>query len=126
MKERAILVDWSLYSANTHVQEFIKAREGQARMVLLVTEPKTNDYMYPTDYTATDDYPTLGRDSIDGIEWDAVIRNTGDLADVKFKENAVTILKEVSNLDPVIGLDKSSAVNTVYRAQGVLVTTEDF
>ena len=119
MKERAILVDWSLYSANTHVQEFIKAREGQARMVLLVTEPKTNDYIHPADTLPT-------TQALDHPEWDAVIRNTGDLADVKFKENAVTILKEVSNLDPVIGLDKSSAVNTVYRAQGVLVTTEDF
>ena len=118
MKQRAIIVDWALYCANGHAQEFVKAREGQARMILLVSDPESNDYVHPADSHPTENTP-------DGIEWDAVIRNTGKLSDVVFKMNALDIILNVSNLDPVVALDSNSSINRSYRASGVLITTED-
>lgn len=110
MRERAILVDWELYSGNPYAQDFVQARDGQARMILLVSNPATNDFDYDSHAT---------------IEWDAVIRNTGPFDDVKFKMTALEIIKDVSNLDPVIGLDTNTTVNKHYRAEGVLITVED-
>jgi len=111
MRERAILVDWDLYRTNKHTQDFVKARQGQARLILLVSHPAENDYEYG--------------ERPDDIEWDAVIRNTGTQGVVKFKYKALDIITSVSNLDPVIGLDASTAVNDLYRDSGVLITTED-
>lgn len=122
MRERAILVDWDLYRTNEHTQEFIQARVGQARLILLVSDPETSDYVHPADLP-TLPHPTLNAHAY--VEWDAVIRNTGALGVVKFKYKALDIIQSVSNLDPVIGLDASTAVNDLYRESGVLITTED-
>ena len=113
MKQRAILVDWELYRHNPHTQKFISDRADQARMILLVQAPELHDYEY------TDDNDPWF------VEWDAVIRNTGGLDVVKFKQKALEIIQDVSNLDPVIALDKNSRVNSMYRAHGVLITIED-
>lgn len=117
MKQRAILVDWDLYRTNPYTRDFVKDREGQARMILLVNDPATNDYIHPADTSPISDDPE--------IEWDAVIRNTGDKDVVKFKVTVLEIIKDVSNLDPVIGLDVNNIVNKHYRNEGVLITIED-
>ena len=39
--------------------------------------------------------------------------------------NALDIILNVSNLDPVVALDSNSSINRSYRASGVLITTED-
>lgn len=117
MRERAILVDWDLYRTNPYTRDFVKAREGQARMILLVSDPTEHDYDHPADGGPIVDDPE--------IEWDAVIRNTGDLDVVKFKVTALEIIMDVSNLDPVIGLDANNTINKHYRNEGVLITIED-
>lgn len=124
MRERAILVDWDLYHTNPYTRDFVLAREGQARMILLVADPTKHDYTHPYDAPeGTLPHPTLNEHAY--IEWDAVIRNTGDTDVVKFKVTALEIIKDVSNLDPVIGLDANNAVNKHYRSEGVLITIDD-
>lgn len=113
---QTILVDWRLYRQNPYTQDFVTAREGQARMVLLVSDPLSHDY---------DHEEALAEPAVPYIEWDAVIRNTGGLEDVDFKKKALNILQDASDLVPVIGLDIDYRVNKMYRGQGVLITTED-
>lgn len=110
IKERAMIVDWTLYSANEQVRDFVAQRADHCRLVLLVENPATNDF----DHDVHSD-----------IEWDAVIRNTGALDNVKFKTTALNVLIDVSNLDVVVGLDSSAPVQRMYKANKVLVTSED-
>jgi hypothetical protein len=117
---QTILVDWRLYRQNPYTQDFVTAREGQARMVLLVSDPLSHDYDHEEANAHTGDL-----ESVPYIEWDAVIRNTGGLEDVDFKKKALNILQDASDLVPVIGLDIDYRVNKMYRGQGVLITTED-
>lgn len=114
---QTILVDWRLYKQNPYTQDFIQERIGQARMVLLVSDPTTHDY----DQEAAAREPN----TVPYVEWDVIIRNTGDLLDVDFKKKALNVLQDVSDLIPVIGLDIDFRVNMMYRGQGVLITTED-
>lgn len=111
--ETAILVDWDLFSRNPYTQDFVIARHDHAKTVLLVGNPHGHDYS------------TWTRPDIPLFEFDVVIRNTGDLDDVMFKTTALSVIQEVSNLVPVIGLDTNNTVNAVYREAGVLITLED-
>lgn len=113
----AILVDWGLYQTSPHIQRFLHARDGQAQFVLLVDDPKTDDY----DHTSTVPEPL----SNICVEFDTVIRNTGGLSSVKFKKRAFEVLRELSNLKIVIALDPSDSLSEWYREQGVLVTGFD-
>ena len=110
---QAILVDWALYHNNAFTQNFIEARKGQARMVLLVSSPNKDDYEPETASHLPD------------IEFDAVIRNTGNLTDVAFKATALSVIQDASNLVPVIALDGNRDNNLMYREGGVLITVED-
>lgn len=114
MTDTAILVDWSLYRSNPYTQDFVSARMGQARMVLLVSDPRHDDYDYDNHV------------GVPYVEWDAVVRNSGPLSNVAFKATALSVLQDSSSLVPVIALDASNEVNRMYRAGGVLVTVEDF
>lgn len=111
--ETAILVDWDLFSRNPYTQDFVLDRVSYTKTVLLVNDPHRHDY---TSWTRPD---------IDDFEFDVVIRNTGDLESVAFKATALSVIQEVSNLVPVIGLDTDNAVNAMYRAGGVLITLKD-
>lgn len=110
----AILVDWTLFSNNPYIQDFVDARKAQARLVLLVEDPENNDYEH--DFSP----------AVPDIEWDAVIRNTGGLTDVVFKATALSVIQDASNMIPVIGLDYKKHINELYREGGVLITIEDF
>lgn len=110
-----ILVDWALLRTHQDTQNFIAQREGQANMVLLVSQPKTDDF----------DHDPENHPGVPDIQWDAVIRNTGGLPDVVFKATALTVLQDSSNLEPVVGLDPAYEVNNMYREGGVLVTALD-
>lgn len=114
MTETAILVDWGLYRTNPYTQDFVTARVGQARMVLLVTDPLKDDYHYED------------HENIPYVEWDAVIRNSARFPSVVFKATALTVLQDSSSLVPVIALDANNEVNKMYREGGVLITVEDF
>lgn len=107
--ETAILVDWELYSQNTYTQDFVIAREGQARLIMLVPYPSTHDF----DIEDSD------------IEWDAVIRNSGGKENVVFKAAALDVIQNASSMLPVIALDGDILINKMYRSGGVLVTTGD-
>lgn len=120
---QTILVDWRLYRQNPYTQDFVTAREGQARMVLLVSDPLSHDYDHEQALADAETRPD--HTTVPYIEWDAVIRNTGGLDDVDFKKKALNILQDASDLVPVIGLDIDYRVNKMYRGQGVLITTED-
>ena len=127
---QTILVDWRLFRQNPYTQNFVKAREGQARMVLLVSDPLSNDYDHEeasklAEANESDPGTEFGPRNPPYIEWDAVIRNTGGLPDVDFKKKALNVLQDASDLEPVIGLDIDYRVNLMYRGQGVLITTED-
>ena len=113
MTDTAILVDWDLYRTNPYTQDFINDRLGQARMVLLVSDPQRNDYEYEAHF------------GIPYVEWDAVVRNSAGLNNVAFKATALTVLQDSSTLVPVIGLDANNTVNSMYREGGVLITVED-
>lgn len=108
-----IIVDWPLYQSNPWVQDFVSAREGQARMVLVVPEPETTDYVFGLPKFTPE------------IAWDAIIRNSGGLESVAFKATALSVLQDASNLEIVIALDADAEVNGMYREGGVLVTVED-
>jgi hypothetical protein len=111
--ETAILVDWTLFKANPYTRDFIYERMDKVKTVLLVADPHNDDYK--TFHCAGDPI----------IEFDVVIRNTGDLPNVAFKTTAISVIQEVSNLVPVIGLDSDYEVNAVYREAGVLITIDD-
>lgn len=117
----AILVDWALFHTNPYTQDFVVKRDGQAKLVLLVSDP------YKDDYDAFSPYFMEARVfPVPDLEWDVVIRNTGKLPNVIFKAKALGVLHEASDLRAVIGLDADHAVNKMYREEGVLVTVEDF
>lgn len=111
---KAILVDWGLYQTSTHIQRFLHRREGQASFVLLVNDPVNDDY-------SDDQAPT----TLIAVEFDVVIRNTGELNDVKFKQRAFNVITDVSDLDIVIALDPSDSISEYYRENGVLITMAD-
>jgi hypothetical protein len=111
--ETAILVDWNLFKDNPYTRDFIYDRMNTAKTVLLVSDP------------GTDDYRTFKCAGDPIIDFDVVIRNTGDLPNVAFKTTALSVITEVSNLVPVIGLDRDREVNAMYREAGVLITLED-
>ena len=116
-----ILVDWALFHTNPYTQDFVVARDGQVKMVLLVSDP------YGDDYDPESPYFSDGREfPLPDIDWDVIIRNTGRLPSVIFKAKALGVLHEASDLRAVIGLDRDSQVNRIYREEGVLVTVEDF
>jgi hypothetical protein len=106
----AILVDWELFSDSEKVQKLVRQRSGQARLILLVNDPKKRDYDF---------------DDFQDFAWDAVIRNNGNLDVVKFKERALDILQNASSAVPVMALDPWGDVNDMYRRNGVLVTLKD-
>lgn len=110
---QTVLVDWSLFTANPYTQDFVASREGQARMVLLVSDPTVSDYNHET------------LPGVPDIEWDAVIRNTGALENVMFKATALSVIQDASNLIPVIALDANTEINRMYREGGILITVED-
>lgn len=109
--ETAILVDWSLFRHNPYTQDFVAERHEQAKLVLLVSYPDDSDYEPVKPY--------------EHIEFDVIIRNTGHLPIVAFKATALSVIQEVSNLVPVIGLDSNAEVNAMYREAGVLITIDD-
>jgi hypothetical protein len=111
--ETAILVDWTLFKANPYTRDFIYERMDKVKTVLLVADPHNDDYK--TFHCAGDPI----------IEFDVVIRNTGDLDNVAFKATAVSVIQEVSNLVPVIALDTTPGTNSMYREAGVLITLQD-
>jgi hypothetical protein len=111
--ETAILVDWNLFRDNPYTQDFVHAKSAHAKLVLLISDPTYQDYT-PKYHQA---HPE--------IDFDVVIRNTGDLPNVAFKTTALSVITEVSNLVPVIGLDRDREVNAMYREAGVLITLED-
>lgn len=121
----AIIVDWTLFHSNPYTQRFVLEREDSARLILLVNDPESDDYVHPADVTADTFVPKNIVFPMPDIEWDAVIRNTGKLDVVDFKTKALSILKEASNINPVIGLDANHEVNAMYRKSGVLITIED-
>lgn len=122
-----ILVDWTLFRTHPYVQDFVEARVGQARMVLLVTDPTEDDFEFPDESTHL---PLTTQTDIvhprPQIDWDVVIRNSGGADVVAFKATALSVIQDVSKLEPVIALDANRAVNDMYREGGVLVTIEDF
>lgn len=116
---QTILVDWPLFRSNPYTQDFIVNRIGQAKLVLLVPSPKTDDYEHGE---LSDPSRTF---VVPDIEWDAVIRNSGGLENVAFKATALDVLQTSSSLTPVIALDASNDINEMYRSGGVLITVED-
>lgn len=115
--KRAILVDWDTYNASAATRDFLDTKQGYAHFVLLVVDPNKRDYDYGMVPTTADE-PEIP-------EWAMVIRNTGALSDVIFKERAFGVLTDASDLDIVMGLDSSVAVTDFYHDHGVLVTTDD-
>lgn len=111
--EPTIIVDWTLFRTNPYTQDFVMRRLGNARFVLLVSDPVNDNYEYG-------DYPELP-----AVNWDAVIRNSGGLEDVMFKAMAVDVLQNASSLQPVIALDPNPLVDKMYREAGVLITTKE-
>lgn len=111
-----IVVDWPLFSGNPWVQDFVSTRQGHARMVLLVPNPDESDFIFQGDETPSD---------VPFVNWDAVIRNSGDLENVVFKATALSVLQDASDLEVVVALDTDSDVNEMYRAEGVLITARD-
>lgn len=109
--ETAILVDWTLYRHNPYTQDFVYARRNHTKLVMLVSDPTESDYEPINPYK--------------DLDFDVIIRNTGDLPVVAFKTTATQVLMEVSNLVPVIGLDSNAEVNAMYREVGVLITIDD-
>lgn len=117
----AILVDWALFHTNPYTQDFLVKRDGQAKFVLLVSDPINDDYdTFSPYFSEARVFP------VPDLEWDVIIRNTGKLPNVIFKAKALGVLHEASDLRAVIGLDKDRAVNKMYREEGVLITVEDF
>lgn len=109
--ETAILVDWSLFRHNPYTQDFVYERREHTKLVLLVGDPIISDYEPVKPY--------------EDLDFDVIIRNTGDLPVVAFKATALSVIQEVSNLVPVIGLDNNAEVNAMYREAGVLITIDD-
>ena len=117
----AIAVDWALFHTNPFTQEFVAKRDGQAKLVLLVSDPERDDYDPLSPYfTEARVFP------VPDLEWDVIIRNSGGLDNVTFKTKALGVLHEASDLRVVIGLDVNHDINKMYRDQGVLITVEDF
>lgn len=122
--KRAILVDWDTYNASAATRDFLSAKQGLAHFVLLVVDPATRDFSYD-DQPETDHGLTTPPEEPPVPDWAMVIRNTGALSDVIFKERAFGVLTDASDLDIVMGLDSSVAVTDFYHDHGVLVTTDD-
>lgn len=106
----AVLIDWNLFIESPYVQDLVSGWETHTRVVLLVEHPDSFDY-------EADTHPTVPE-----IAWDMVIRNSGGLDSVTFKEKAIKILKEVGDTQPVIGLDRNLFVSEMYKREGVLIT----
>ena len=117
----AILVDWALFHTNPYTQDFVAKRDGQATLVLLVTDPYKDDYDPLSPY-----FREARMFPVPDLEWDVVIRNTGRLDNVTFKKKAIGVLHEASDIRVVVALDSAHDVNTMYRKEGVLITVEDF
>lgn len=123
-----IIVDWPLFKDNPWVQDFIREREGMARMVLVVPTPNTDDYTWDEHPPGLDNPPVQNGQQMlypmPEIAWDAVIRNSGNLQNVVFKATALSVIQDASTMEPVIALDPDHAVNEMYRDGGVLITIE--
>lgn len=125
--ETAIIVDWELYCTNPYTQDFVAARAGQTRLVLLVPNPDLNDYD-PTEPVESRTVPSrpITEPHQEPLEFDVVIRNTGGKTTQEFKQHAMDIIRDVSTMLPVITLDGDLAMNKIYReVYGVLITTGD-
>lgn len=109
----AVVVDYDYYRSSPAVQEWVKARDGQALFVALVSSP---DAEHPEDYLDADNE----------IEWDVVIANPKGYTDQVFKWKAMDALKAYSNIHPVIALDLFN--EETYRTRGnvlMVVTPND-
>src|SRR5690606_19480263 len=111
----AILVDYDMYTAEHSVRLWLKARQSNAKLILLVSDPDHHDYDPSADFVEDD------------VEFDAVLRNHKATRDIAFKTSALCVMQD-SLVNPVVALDPDYTVNEMYREGGVLVTlgVEDF
>lgn len=109
-KEPAILVDWDDVQDKPIYADWLVKRQKNIKIVLLVTDPKNNDFDF-------------GESS---LEPDVVLRNSlkAPMPDLLFKTTAVVTIQESSNLVPVIGVDDSYQVQDMYDEAGVVISGE--
>lgn len=103
-----MIVDWDHVCAFPDYEGYITAKQEHLEVVLLVPNP------FAYNFDAADS----------GIEPTVVLRNNGDLPDVVFKAQAVSLIQDMSNLVPVAAWDDDPAVLEVYRAAGVPFTSD--
>ena len=106
----AILVDYDMWRYFDRVKYWVKLREKNAALILLVSEPEVNDFEW-------DDT----RNPPDTPEWAAVIRNSKHLKDIAFKTAALCVVQDSSSLIPTIALDQDLAVQQMFEDGGVLL-----
>jgi len=114
--QAAILVDYNLYAYNVSVRSWLSIRKRRApetAFVLLVSDPAHEDY-------DAEDKRWNGLGTVE-MEFDAVIRNSGGKRDITFKLNALHVIKDVSNLIPVLALEEDLYVQQMFEDNGVLI-----
>lgn len=109
-KEAAILVDYDLYRTSSAVRKWVRNREYKASLVMLVNNPQYFDY---------DPESPLNKGE---AEFPVVLRNTGATPNLVFKTSALCVLQDMSNLIPVVSLDRDWQVQQMMRDGGVIVT----
>lgn len=115
-KQAAVLVDFDLYSYSDSVKDFIADKiflSPNTVFVLLVSDPAHNDY----------DLEKFRQKNF--AEFSVVLRNTGQKKDFEFKKTAIGVVKEISNLIPVVLIDGDWSVRSQAEADGVLLTLSD-
>lgn len=97
-----------MFATFPRVQNWVMLREKGADLILLVSDPKHNDFSF--------DYPR----TIDVPEWAAVIRNEAGTKDIVFKTAALCVIQDSSNFIPALALDSDLQVQQMYVEGGLL------
>lgn len=109
MSEPAILVDFDTLFASEFLQTFVKAKSEFYEIVLLVGFPTGQNL------------PKLQELNDKGIEFTAVISNSGRLDNLPFKLKALRAVQNLSTLHPVLIIDREYAVALAFENKGVLL-----
>lgn len=101
-KKPAIMLDLGTWSLNSKVMDFIY-KSPNSNVVLLVSEGMT--------YEWAEGDP----------DFQAVIRNNGNMDEVSFKTAALCLVQDSGALVPAIAIDDDPEVRKMYRDGGVIV-----
>jgi hypothetical protein len=104
-KSPAMLVDWDHVNAFANYESYVADKDDKLAIVLIVPNPYAYDYEDDALFEPT-----------------VVLRNMGGLSDRKFKEQALSIMTEVSNLQVIAAWDDDPDVLEMYRQQGIPFT----